>query len=521
LLRRYGNFSASAYCHFHFYPLDRDFGHLQFKDTSYIAFKTLTNHIRNKLNSGEYSPQGLCNALLLLDRVDVHDQDHFDFVQEVVRLIGKPSRNDLLAQLISALNGLMWFPKHAVRANPEKVEDWEDLLQMASYTEMLWGPLDTVFELLYEEEVKGIQSLSWLEFEAVPRAIFVSTHLAHHTLKLSSQQIIEFLNQEPKETEFLTALMFHFEGASEEISAWLNKDLVLKILERWATSGKSYFHRIFGRYRPLRGEAFNKVSTELANEIVYEALSKEDSSSTAIIHSLEWPEDYEALGGCLGYRTDHKLQTELSDEVCNKITTRVISNFDWVSTNLTKLVFDQSLLISRFPLNASERVFQLGKAFALDISLRSDEKTWDELIKLMKKYLYATKPLFYGSTRPQYAALRLAENALLFILSSASLDDERFGSKAERIKQLYELIIDVVLFPYVRLTDKDIWDLDEASIAYSGKAVLWLIDRLLRQLISSTTKREVARELLEQWGGLATTTWPWSKNFQIVRGATI
>jgi hypothetical protein len=181
-----------------------------------------------------------------------------------------------------------------------------------------------------------------------------------------------------------------------------------------------------------------------------------------------------------GWITKKKIDyNKISDSIKSELLNRFISELERISTELPKHLASNN---SSDPFNSfqfSEPKYQ--DAFA-HLSLLIIYATKDNL-KDIKSVCFSIKPLFYGGFRATHLATHFAQIMLLTGLSGYRLNGLDDKGK-ENIKNYMKIISDVLLVPYIHLSERndEIWNPESKKELSQYNAGQYLVNYALTEI---------------------------------------
>jgi hypothetical protein len=222
----------------------------------------------------------------------------------------------------------------------------------------------------------------------------------------------------------------------------------------------------------------------LLHEILLKKLKAENSETLNWIDSLEFPTDFIALFGWIAKKKiDYN---KISDTIKSELLNQFIREFQRISTELPRHLASDN---SSDPFNSfqfSEPKYQDTFAHLSLLMLYATKVNLNDI----KSMCFSIKPLFYGGFRATYLATHFTEIMLLIGLSSYRLNGLDDSGK-ENIKNYVKVISDILLVPYIHLSERndEIWNPESKKELFQYNAGQYLVNYALTEIYKLTDKK--------------------------------
>jgi hypothetical protein len=452
-------------------PFKTNQGFISLKKADNIEnFKKIIGELSTKFKT---NPVSLANLFIISTRASYTGEDDETLLNVFKEGIGKENCSIVFDLLIKSLNSVYHDDKNYIDKQPNDTNDWLTLFRSTQYLHRFSDPIISCLQLVRDERNRSIDFDLIQNMKPLLRAVLMGWYGYDLTISQATQDKI---CENENELTFLSACLIDDFSGERDLPNWLNSKLIELFVEKhWSKIGKPIFIHVFGiSYRNKQENNLYKKLEELLHEILYKKLNTETLNW---IGSLEFPTDFIAL---FGWITKKKIDyNKISDSIKSELLNRFISELERISTELPKHLASNN---SSDPFNSfqfSEPKYQ--DAFA-HLSLLIIYATKDNL-KDIKSVCFSIKPLFYGGFRATHLATHFAQIMLLTGLSGYRLNGLDDKGK-ENIKNYMKIISDVLLVPYIHLSERndEIWNPESKKELSQYNAGQYLVNYALTEI---------------------------------------
>ncbi len=437
------------------------------------------------------NPISLANLFIILTRVSFTGEDDSILINVFKENIGQDNCNIIYNLLINSLNTAYHNEKKYLQKQPENINDWLTLFQSTQYLHGISDPITNCLQLVRYERNRSLDFDLIQNMKPLLRAVLMGYY--GYNLRISDVTQHSIYENE-KELIFLSACLLDDFSGEREMPNWLNSKLIRIFVEKyWVKIGKTVFINVFGiNYRNKQENNVCKKTEELLHEKLIIKLYSHDSESCNWIDSFDFPTDFIALFGWIAKKKiDYN---KIPDRIKSELLNRFIRELQRISTELPRHLASEN---SSDPVNSfqfSEPKYQ--DTFA-HLSLLMLYATKDNL-KNIKNVCFSIKPLFYGGFRATNLATHFTEIILLVGLSGYRLNGLDDTGK-ENIKKYMKIISDVLLVPYIHLSERndEIWNPESKKELFQYNAGKYLVNYALNEINKLSDKRHYDNFLIE------------------------
>lgn len=499
-------------------PIGRRLGWLKFpKDKRNQIILELKEFIKTKLIQKIFTYDGIINIINLISRIDLTHNEQYELMEIVLLNIDEKEYDEISFVLINCLNNQNWCPDYELHSHPKGVEEWEYLFREVQYLDSFNDPTEVLWDLanIMREESNILKIFSTLE--PIPKARLLSFYGLRFAKYIKSQDLLTLLKNDEIEVDFFVALIFNIGQGSNISTTWLSNDIIEWILEnKWDIAGRILVRRIFGVYHKTLNDELKVKMQDVINITLKKWFTETKllPRLISIVKTMKWPTDFEALVSWLDFCRQREKPVDLNDKIIDELVIKWTKIIKEISENIPNFVSDRAKDNEYWVSNAFEQKSRLALTYTFWFLLNSSQKVWEEWQKVFKNILYKIKLLYYGSYNANFIAKKFTEHFLNFILSLANITNNvLINQKSDRIQDIMGLMKDVILYPFIRLAEREelTWNPDAYKPDPYHNQELYLINEYLKMIQNDEARRSICDEFFKSWQQFSTTVWPWMR----------
>lgn len=472
-------------------PFKTNQGYISLKKTDTIEkFKKIIDELSTEKKTNP-NPISLANLFIIITQASYTGEDDGTLLNVFKENIGKKNCSIVFNLLIKSLNTSYHNHKSYIEKQPENTNDWLTLFRSTQYFHGFSDPITNCLQLVRNERSRSLDFDLIQNMKPLLRAFLMGRYGYDLTISQATQ---DNLYGNEKELIFLSACLIDDFSGERNLPNWLNPKLIETFVEKhWTKVGKPIFIHVFGiSYRNKQENNLYKKLEELLHEILFKKLNIKNPETSNWIGSLNFPTDFIALFGWIAKKEiDYN---KIPDRIISELLNRFIRELQRISIELPRHLASENSSDPFYSFQFSELKYQ--DTFA-HLSLLMLYATKDNL-KDIKSVCFSIKPLFYGGFRATNLATHFSEIFLLVGLSGYRLNGLNDTGK-EDIKNYIKIISDVLLVPYIHLSERndEIWNPESKKELFQYNAGQYLVNYALTEINKLSDKRHYDNFLKE------------------------
>lgn len=430
-------------------PFKTNLGYISFNNEDYLD--EYIRLIKSIISRQKGNIVALANLYILIFRTSFENAHEHILDSLFKNEIGKTKIRSIFELFITSLNKHYYSHLSDNQINVYTMTGWLELFRITPYTNDISMILFSIIYLVEEKYYEKIEYQKIKNFKPLIKAKFSSID----KIKISKNKLLALVDRNQDEASYFSALLIE----KDYWHSWISEDLIRILIKKyWNSIGKEIFYHTFGlgykndknKYKRLKKIISKILNTEIQNKSKF---------NKVWLKSLKFPDDFITL---FSWIQENVIEFDsITPKNKELITFSLINEFDIIANSFKKYIVSTENYSPFKSYQLIEVKYQSSLSYMLLFLITSDMQNYLKIIKSLRKIAYKIKPQFYGGYRSQLMAMNFTELLLLITFSALFIKGIN-KTMALNIQQLNDIIIEILLVPYIHLAERDeeIWNND-------------------------------------------------------------